>query len=45
MCIRDRDIVVIRRVRSDAPPLIAMEEEFFLRQNLRLELELSLIHI
>ena len=34
-----KDIVVIRRVRSDAPPLIAMEEEFFLRQNLRLELE------
>ena len=34
-----KDIVVIRRVRSDAPPLVAMEEEFFLRQNLRLELE------
>lgn len=34
-----KDIVVIRRVRSDAPPLIALEEEFFLRQNLRLELE------
>lgn len=34
-----KGIVVIRRVRSDAPPLIAMEEEFFLRQNLRLELE------
>jgi uroporphyrin-3 C-methyltransferase len=34
-----KDIVVIRRVRSEAPPLIAMEEEFFLRQNLRLELE------
>lgn len=34
-----KDIVVIRRVRSDAPPLIAMEEEFFLRQNLRLGLE------
>lgn len=34
-----KSIVVIRRVRSDAPPLIAMEEEFFLRQNLRLELE------
>lgn len=31
-----KDIVVIRRVRSEAPPLIAMEEEFFLRQNLRL---------
>ena len=34
-----KGIVVIRRVRSDAPPLIAMEEEFFLRQNLQLELE------
>lgn len=34
-----KDIVVIRRMRSDAPPLIAMEEEFFLRQNLQLELE------
>ena len=34
-----RDIVVIRRVRSEAPPLVAMEEEFFLRQNLMLELE------
>ncbi|MBL8251555.1 MAG: uroporphyrinogen-III C-methyltransferase [Candidatus Competibacter sp.] len=34
-----KDIVVIRRVRSDAPPLVAMEEEFFLRQNLVLELE------
>ena len=34
-----KGIVVIRRVRSEAPPLIAMEEEFFLRQNLRLELE------
>ena len=34
-----KGIVVIRRARSDAPPLIAMEEEFFLRQNLRLELE------
>ena len=34
-----KDIVVIRRVRSEAPPLIAIEEEFFLRQNLRLELE------
>jgi len=34
-----KDIVVIRRVRSEAAPLIAMEEEFFLRQNLRLELE------
>ena len=34
-----KGIVVIRRVRSEAPPLIAMEEEFFLRQNLQLELE------
>ncbi len=34
-----KGIVVIRRVRSDAPPLIAIEEEFFLRQNLRLQLE------
>lgn len=34
-----KDIVVIRRVRSEAPPLIAMEEEFFLRQNLLLGLE------
>ena len=34
-----KSIVVIRRVRSEAPPLIAMEEEFFLRQNLQLELE------
>ncbi|CDI03636.1 MAG: uroporphyrinogen-III C-methyltransferase [Candidatus Competibacter denitrificans] len=34
-----KDIVVIRRVRSEAPPLVAMEEEFFLRQNLMLELE------
>lgn len=34
-----KDIVVIRRVHSAAPPLVAMEEEFFLRQNLMLELE------
>ncbi len=34
-----KNIVVIRRVRSEAPPLIAIEEEFFLRQNLQLELE------
>ena len=34
-----KNIVVIRRVRTEAPPLIAMEEEFFLRQNLVLELE------
>ena len=34
-----KDIVVIRRQRIEAPPLIARENEFFLRQNLRLELE------
>ncbi len=34
-----KDIVVIRRESSTAPPLIAVEEEFFLRQNLRLELD------
>ncbi len=34
-----KDIVVIRHERSTAPPLMAMEEKFFLRQNLRLELE------
>ena len=34
-----KEIVVIRRERSEAPPLIAREEEYFLRQNLRLELE------
>ncbi|CDH46000.1 MAG: uroporphyrinogen-III C-methyltransferase [Candidatus Competibacteraceae bacterium] len=34
-----KSIVVIRRVRSEAPPLIAMEEDFFLRQNLQLEME------
>ncbi|HRD50325.1 MAG TPA: uroporphyrinogen-III C-methyltransferase [Candidatus Contendobacter sp.] len=34
-----KGIVIIRRVRSEAPPLIAMEEDFFLRQNLQLELE------
>lgn len=34
-----KSIVVIRRARSDAPPLIGVEEEFFLRQNLQLTLE------
>lgn len=34
-----KDIVVIRHERSKAPPLMAMEEKFFLRHNLRLELE------
>jgi uroporphyrin-3 C-methyltransferase len=34
-----KEIVVIRRQRIEAPPLIARENEFFLRQNLRLELE------
>ncbi|HRX69693.1 MAG: uroporphyrinogen-III C-methyltransferase [Gammaproteobacteria bacterium] len=34
-----KDIVVIRHQRTEAPPLIAPEDEFFLRQNLRLELE------
>ncbi|HPF57195.1 MAG TPA: uroporphyrinogen-III C-methyltransferase [Candidatus Competibacteraceae bacterium] len=34
-----KDIVVIRHQRTEAPPLIAREDEFFLRQNLRLELE------
>lgn len=34
-----KDIVVIRHQRTEAPPLIAPENEFFLRQNLRLELE------
>ncbi|MFZ1830048.1 MAG: uroporphyrinogen-III C-methyltransferase [Candidatus Competibacteraceae bacterium] len=34
-----KDIVVIRRQRIETPPLIARENEFFLRQNLRLELE------
>lgn len=34
-----KDIVVIRRESSTAPPLIAVEEEYFLRQNLRLELD------
>ncbi len=34
-----KDIVVIRNERSSAPPLIAMEEKYFLTQNLRMELE------
>ncbi|MEE4380272.1 MAG: uroporphyrinogen-III C-methyltransferase [Candidatus Competibacteraceae bacterium] len=34
-----KDIVTIRRERSSGPPLVAIEEEFFLYQNLRLELE------
>ncbi len=34
-----KGIVVIRRERNEAPPLIAREAEYFLRQNLRLELE------
>jgi len=34
-----KDIIVIRNERSSGPPLIAVEEEYFLIQNLRLELE------
>lgn len=34
-----KDIVIIRHERASGPPLIAPEEEYFLRQNLRLELE------
>ncbi len=34
-----KDIVVIRHERGTQPPLVAIEEEYFLRQNLRLELE------
>lgn len=34
-----KDIVIVRRERASGPPLIAPEEEYFLRQNLRLELE------
>jgi uroporphyrin-3 C-methyltransferase len=34
-----KDIVTIRRERSSGPPLMAIEDEFFLYQNLRLELE------
>lgn len=33
------NVVTIRRERSDRPPLMAVEEEYFLTQNLRLELE------
>ncbi|HAS50421.1 MAG TPA: hypothetical protein DCS21_01175, partial [Gammaproteobacteria bacterium] len=33
-----KDIVVIRRQRIEAPPLIARENEFFLRQNLLMEM-------
>jgi uroporphyrin-3 C-methyltransferase len=34
-----KDMVSIRKERSSSPPLIAVEEEYFLRQNLRLQLE------
>ncbi|MCP5426575.1 MAG: uroporphyrinogen-III C-methyltransferase [Gammaproteobacteria bacterium] len=34
-----KDVVTIRRERSSGPPLMAVEDEFFLYQNLRLELE------
>jgi uroporphyrin-3 C-methyltransferase len=34
-----KDILVIRHERSTAPPLIAIQEQYFLIQNLRLELE------
>ena len=34
-----KDIIVVRRERSTEPPLIAVQEEYFLFQNLRLELE------
>jgi uroporphyrin-3 C-methyltransferase len=34
-----KDIVIIRNERSSAAPLIAMEEKYFLMQNLRMELE------
>ncbi len=34
-----KDIVVIRRQRIEAPPLIARENEFFLRQNLLMEMD------
>ncbi|HXH02098.1 MAG TPA: uroporphyrinogen-III C-methyltransferase, partial [Candidatus Competibacteraceae bacterium] len=34
-----RDVVVIRHERASAPPLMAPENEFFLRQNVKLELE------
>ena len=34
-----KDIVVVRHERMSGPPLMAVEEEYFLRQNLRLKLE------
>lgn len=34
-----KDLIAIRRTRSDEPPLLARQEEYFLFQNLRLELE------
>jgi len=34
-----KDIVVVRRSRSNEPPLMAVQEEYFLLQNLRMELE------
>jgi uncharacterized protein HemX len=34
-----KDVIVIRRTRSNEPPLIAVQEEYFLLQNLRMELE------
>lgn len=34
-----KDIVVVRNERSDALPLLAPDEEYFLLQNLRMELE------
>ncbi len=34
-----KELVVIRRTRSEEPPLMAQQEEYFLFQNLRLELE------
>ena len=33
------DIIVIRHERAEAPPLMALEEQYFLRENLRLKLE------
>jgi uroporphyrin-3 C-methyltransferase len=34
-----KDVVIVRHGRSSGPPLIAVEEEYFLRENLKLELE------
>lgn len=34
-----KDIIVIRNERASGPPLIAVEEEYFLLQNLHLEME------